>query len=432
MLKPRAEFPPKDGKTKVKAPREIGSQFTRRKVQVDMALGGAAQDKFKAGVASGKLKKGTASYKKSEKAAKAEFRKNFSATMNVMDGAKPKAKYTPKEQRKNAAAAAEKLMARGRGQLGQRGRALFKNIITVGETEGVARYGKKGYAKLVKLATRTDRGGGKVRKTNRRAFQTTQAVTQVTTRGGKKTATTYKDGLRAVKYFDASKPVPKEFKGAVRQYLAQKKGSWKGASAPMLGEDGYIGFKGKPTARGKGGKTQSTSNRSFQKKATAKKAPVKKAETAKPKKEAPAKKAPAAKKETPAKKEAPAKPATPRITAEANRLLKNKEARDAAKAKATPAPKPAAPKPAAPKAAPKPAAPKQFTQIPKKDSGTPERKKFLEGQLAERASLEKKIKESKGPVSEADRRNFSLLTRLSGDFKKELDTFKNKPKKKKG
>lgn len=430
MLKPRAEIPAKDGKTRVKAPREIGSQFVRRKAQTEVVIGGERQRAFDNAVASGKLKKGTAAYKKAEKGAKAELRSKYNAAMSAI-GVKGKQKYSKKEQAQNVKKAMEALAARGRGTVlgGRDGRSQFKDIAQAGNKYGTAEgermFGKKGYAQVIRAATRTDKGGGKIRKTNRRAFQTTQKVREVTVDAkGRKTTRIVKDGARAIKYFDASKPIPKEFKGAVRQYLAQKKGSWKGSSAPMLGEDGYIGFKGKPTAKGRGGKTKSTANRTFQKKAEAK---PKTKQAAKPAAK-PAKETAKPKKAT--QTAAKPKEATPNVrrTAEADRLIAASKAREAARSKATPAaaPRPAAPKPAAPAPKKAPAGP-----VPPKGSGTPARKQFLEKQLADRDAINKKVRE-KGfqSISTDERKTLGVLNRLAGDFKKELDSFK--PKKKKG
>lgn len=455
-MKPRAEWPPKDGKAKVKPPREIGSQFVRRKQNTDRFLGGEAQKRFDKAVASGQLKKGSAAYKKAEKAAKAELRANYNAAMASI-GIKPKAKYSPKEQAENRKKAIAALNARGRGAMGRDGRSLFKDLAQGGNKYGndlgggMFGKGKKGYGKVIRVATRTDKGGGKLRKTNVRAFQTTQKQRNiiVDAKTGKQTIRTIKDGARAVKMWDVTKPIPPELRGAVRQYVAQKKGSWKGASAPALGEDGYIGFKGKPTAgKGKGGKTKSTANRTFQKKAEAKPkakkaeakpatkpaagtAKPKKGETAKPKKEA-AKTAPAKKDETP----------KVRRTAEADRLLAASKARKEAASKAKPASKPApAAKPAAP--AKKEAPAKRTTadrtlepnvvskgvklvdsgvkNPPPRGNTSQDRKKVVEANLKNQQILADKVKKDGiASLSAGERSTFSFLTRTKSDFEKEL------------
>ena len=451
MLKPRADWPPKDGKAKVKPPREIGSQFVRRKQNTDRFLGGEAQKRFDKAVASGQLKKGSAAYKKAEKAAKAELRANYNAAMASI-GIKPKAKYSPKEQAENRKKAIAALNARGRGAMGRDGRSLFKDLAQGGNKYGndlgggMFGKGKKGYGKVIKAATRTDKGGGKLRKTNVRAFQTTQKqrIITVDAKTGKQTVRTIKAGARAIKMWDVTKPIPPELRGAVRQYVAQKKGSWKGASAPALGEDGYIGFKGKTTAgKGKGGKTKSTANRTFQKKAeakpkakqAAKSATKPAAGTAKPKKEA-AKTAPAKKDETP----------KVRRTAEADRLLAASKARREAASKAKPASKPAsAAKPAAP--AKKEAPAKRTTadrtlepnvvskgvklvdsgvkNPPPRGNTSQARKKVVEANLKNQQILADKVKKDGiASLSSSERSTFSFLTRTKGDFEKELKSTK--------
>ena len=403
MLKPRAEIEG-DKKSKPRATRQVAAESFARKAKTLEVLGGQAQDTFKKMRESGKTS--GKEYQRAKRAADIELRKNAAKVFKVGD----KKAYTKSEQKKNFEAAMELATRKGRGSLGKQGKAQMKDILQASGVNGERIFGKKGAYKLNRALTRTDKGGGKVRKTNKRKYITTQAVQEVSTDSrGRRTVKTIKDGAQKVRYFDASKPLPKGApKNAVRAYEAKKKGSLKTASAPMIGEDGY---KGAPS-KGKG----KAASRTYKKNS--------KAETKKPKKEAPSnvKKGETQKKPLPSKEQ---------IQRAVQRATGGQAKPTPAKPQTPATPKPATPRPTTtnkPAPAPKKAQPLQ--QVPKAGSKTPERKAFLEKQVNEFNQLNTRAKrEGIQSLSREDRQTLGIGQRLNADRLKELKSIKT-PKKK--
>lgn len=409
MLKPRAEIEggEKSGKAKQ---RVVSPKFNRTQAQVLTVLGGEAYTKLKSleerGIRSGK------EYKKAERASKNELRKNTAKAFGVKD----KKAYSKAEQKKNFNAAMELATKKGRGGLGRDGRAQMKaTLIASGQAERI--FGKKNAEKLRKTITRTDKGGGKVRKTDKRAYVVTIPTTEVRVgKGGKKTTKTYKAGMQTIKYFDSDAKAPK---GAVRQYVAQKTGAIKGQSKPRLGEDGY-----------KGAKNKAKKGQSFQKNTKAEtKKPKRQAEgKAKPKKEAPSK----VKKEEAPKKPLPSKEQIQRAVQKATGGQPAKQT--PAKPQTPATPKPATPRPTTtnkPAPAPAPKKAPAFQQVPKAGSKTPERKAFLEKQVGEFNQLNARVKKDGiQSLSRDERQTLGIGQRLNADRLKEIKSIKT-PKKKK-
>ena len=344
-------MPSEGGDKKTKQPREIASEFVAKKAQTMKVLGGEKYDKMMDMRAKGQT--GGKAYKKAEKAAKAEIAANTAKAFGV----KNKKSYSKSEQKKALKAALELANQKGRGGIGRQGRSQMKDILKASGENAVRIFGKKGAYQLERALTRTDKGGGKVRKTNRRAYETTQKVQAITKDAkGRTIVKTYDAGARKVKYFDASKPLPKGMEGAVRRYEAGKKGSLgrRTESKPIFGEDGYNGAPSKAKTRApkaaaakpKNASTKKAQSKNFKKKGEAKAAPAKKKgeQATKPKSEATTNKP--KKEQAAGPRKADGTAAKP--TKEAERLLNKKNqgnkpaSKPAAKPEAKPAAKPAA------------------------------------------------------------------------------------------
>jgi hypothetical protein len=444
-------MPTEGGDKKTKQPREIASEFVRTRNKVAETLGGEKYNAMKSMQEKGVDPKSKA-YKKAEREAKAELSSKYSNAFGV----KNKKAYTASEKKKALKAALELAQQKGRGGIGRDGRAQMKATLLASKADAVRIFGKKGAYKLERALTRTDKGGGKVRKTNKRAYETVQKVREISVDSkGRTIVKTFDAGARKVRYFDASKPLPKGVGPAVRRWEAANKGALgrRSEAKPMLGEAGYKGAPNLAKGRGakpaaakpKNPKSKKAQSKNFEKKAPAKQAkPKKEAATTKPKKEAPT-----AKPKKEATKPAPAKKETPvvRRTAEADRLIAASKARKEAANKAAPAAKPAAP--AKPAAAPKKEAPAKRTTAdttlepqrisikpvklvdsgvknpPSKGNTSPARKKVVEANLKNQKILADKVKKDGiESLTQADRSTFSFLTRTKGDFERELKSTK--------
>jgi hypothetical protein len=371
MLKPRAEING-EKKTKPKEPRVVNPRYQAQMRRVTETLGGEKQLDFVQKARSGKLKSGTAAYKKAEKAAQAEKSKKFAE----FAGVKNKKSYSKKEQAAATKKTLDAMATFGTGDRGRRDKAFVKYVLREAPANAKKVFGEAGYKKIVAAATRTGKGakgGGKKRKTDRRAvIGGTEVTTRTQSRSGKVTTRTDKMGEFKQGYARKGEP-----KGArVNQGKRQFDTSFRGEGAAPTG--------GRSTAKAPKAKTKKGE---FQKTKATKAAPAKK--------EA-AKTAPAKKEEAPKVKR----------TAEADRLLAQKAQRDKAKnapaakpAPAAPAPKPAAPKPAAPK----PAAPA------KKEAPKPAQKPATKMTAKELDTEYKQLQAKKGKTKD-DNMRLNIIT----------------------
>lgn len=425
MLKPRAMCPPDEGNEKKAKPRErvVNPRFQARAIRIANELAGPEQAKFAQGTKSGKLKEGTKAYQKARAKMEAERDKKVSTFFDVKH--KKGLKYSKKEQASNAKKIAKSIEGLGKGNVGRRNKAFVKALMNEVPASVKKMVGEKAYAKLQRLATRTGKGakgGGKKNKTGKYAVVGGRNVTEVS---GKTTKTTK---MGAYKQGYAKKGDPKKASGV-------QKGKTQYDTA-FRGEGGNPRAKGAAPKAGKGEKKTPTKKGET-------KAPTKKGETKAPAKEKPKKEAKPKKdaKSAPAKNEE--KPKV-KLTAEAKRLVDAAQARkQQQQAKPAAAPKPAA-KPAPQKATPerrttadttlqpevrtiKPVKLKTsgVANPPPKGNTTQARKKVLETNIENHATLDKKVKaDGIQSLTSADRQTYSFLSRIVGDNRAELKNTK--------